>query len=340
MHHVTLSQKFKRFSKVECHGSSPLYEYLAMRISEDEALLELASFSNQHQPEPNLLFGAVHYLLLSGVKHTLSHYYPSLSSQPQSDNQLFPTFKQFCTQYIKEITAIIGERYVQTNEVRRCGFLYPSFNYIYSKSLKPLSLIEIGTSAGLQLNWDRYRYTYNGQGSFGESSSKVTIATQIVGEKEPELYLKSPPVMEKYGLDLHVNDLLKTEDVLWLRSLIWPEHVERVNLFELAAEHFKRSPVKLIEGDGVDLLPELVTKIPSDSTLCIFHTHVANQFSKETKQELLKHVQQIGRNRDVFHLYNNIWDRYLHLDYVIDGHSYSEILAETDGHGEWFKWMR
>ncbi|WP_243633320.1 DUF2332 domain-containing protein [Paenibacillus xerothermodurans] len=33
-----------------------------------------------------------------------------------------------------------------------------------------------------------------------------------------------------------------------------------------------------------------------------------------------------------------MWDLDLHLDYFVSGNAYSKTLAETDGHGRWFKW--
>ena len=64
--------------------------------------------------------------------------------------------------------------------------------------------------------------------------------------------------MERIGLDLHVNDLNDEEDYLWLRALIWPEHKERLELFDQAATLVKEKSVQLIEGDGVALLPAIV----------------------------------------------------------------------------------
>lgn len=52
------------------------------------------------------------------------------------------------------------------------------------------------------------------------------------------------------------------------------------------------------------------------TTLCIFHTHVANQMSPEKRNQLLEIVDTIGKEREVFHIYNNVHDLYLHLDYV------------------------
>lgn len=33
-----------------------------------------------------------------------------------------------------------------------------------------------------------------------------------------------------------------------------------------------------------------------------------------------------------------MWDRDLHLDYFMNGNEHNETIAETDGHGRWFRW--
>lgn len=226
--------------------------------------------------------------------------------------------------------------------MRRCGYLYPTFFYIYEKVKKPLALIEIGTSAGFQLLlWDHYSYSYHADERYGNHHSAVHIFSEIKGKNMPPLPNVSPPVTYRYGLDLHINDLSKTEDTLWLKALIWPEHQERRALFEQASGYVNKhqDDLHLIEGDGVEHLPRIVEHIPNDSAICIFHTHVANQMPLDKKQALLAIVKKIGKNRDVFHLYNNIWDGDLHLDSFIYGKEDNEIIAQTDGHGRWFKWL-
>lgn len=66
-----IANLFRNFSANECKGSSVLYEYLSIKISEDEEVLTLASYEQPGQPVPNLLLGAVHYLLLKGKEHSL-----------------------------------------------------------------------------------------------------------------------------------------------------------------------------------------------------------------------------------------------------------------------------
>jgi hypothetical protein len=335
-----LSDRFKTFAEKECAGSSELYEFLSTKIAEDNEILELSSNAKEGQPVPNLLFGAVHYLLLKGNEHQLSKFYQSIVKKPKSPKDSFPHFKDFCTTYKDQIISILKEKMVQTNEVRRCGYLYPSFSYAYDIVKKPLALIEIGTSAGFQLLWDKYSYSYNSDEIFGYTDSNVHIISEIKGENIPILTKVSPPVTHRYGLDLHINDLSNVEDSLWLNSLIWPEHKERRALFEQALECVmnNKDDLNLIEGDGVDLLSSIVEQIPNDSTICIFHTHVANQIPVDIKQKLLDNVKRIAKKRNVVHIYNNIWDRDLHLDYYINGIEHNETIAETDGHGRWFEW--
>lgn len=336
-----ISDHFRTFSK-ECTGSSRLYEYLSEKIAEDKDLLRLSSYAKEGQPVPNLLFGAVHYLLLLGKSDPLGLYYGSITANPGVAEESFPAFKQFCMQYKDEIIPIMASKYVQTNEVRRCAYLYPVFCSIYTKLQRTLSLIEIGTSAGLQLQWDRYGYSYSSQPGviYGNPNAELVLSSDIVGDDRPHLLLHTPPVSDRIGMDLHVNNLSDAEDCLWLRALIWPEHAERRESFDKAAEIAQEGCVQLVEGNGVELLAEWAARVEPDSVLCIYHTHVANQFSMNDKSKLLQTIRQIGQQRDVCHIYNNIWDRHLHLDTYIDGVSQETMIADIDGHGRWFRWLK
>lgn len=336
-----LSERFTTFAKQECAGSSDLYEFLSLKIAEDDEMLDLSSYAKIGQPIPNLFFGAVHYLLLTKAAHELNQYYPSIVEKPKAFKDSYPYFKDFCSLYREQIILILSEKIVQTNEVRRCGYLYPIFTYIYDRVKKPLSLIEIGTSAGLQLIWDKYAYSYNSDEVYGRNDSNVHIQAEIKGKNTPLLSKVIPPVSKRFGLDLHINDLSNPEDSVWLNALIWPEHTERRVLFEQALICLMnyKNDINLIEGDGIELFQSLSEQIPNDSLICIFHTHVANQMTTSMKNRLLDNVKKIAEQRDVFHIYNNIWDGNLHLDSFINGIESNEIVAKTDGHGRWFEWL-
>ncbi|WP_172369634.1 DUF2332 family protein [Sporosarcina jiandibaonis] len=335
-----LSNEFWSFSEAECKSSSSLYECLSKQIAGDRELLELCSFSREGQPVPNLFFGAVQFLLYKGKEHSLRDYYPSMVEHPKDHEESFSHFKDFCLLYREELIRLLKVKLVQTNEARRCGFLYPVFSHIYNLTKKPFALIEIGTSAGFQLLWDQYSYDYQSDIIYGNSQSGISIQSEIKGDNHPELLVKSPPVTQRIGIDIHINDVTNEEDLLWLKSLIWPEHKARRELFDQAVNCLIKNKHKIvfIKGDGVEFLPEIAERIPDDAVICVFHTHVANQMPIEMKYKLLDVIKNIGDKRDIFHIYNNIWDGKLHLDYYINKTEHKKVLGETDAHGRWFTW--
>lgn len=334
-----LTDTFKDFAEKECIGSSPLYRELSLKIAEDEDILDLCTEVEKSQPIPNLLFGAVHYLLLKDTEHELKDYYPSLVDFPKRDRYLYRIFKDFCLENKEEIKVILKNNIVQTNEVRRCAYLFPVFSYIYAQTQKPLSLIEIGTSAGLQLLWDQYAYSYGTGKTYGKKDSAVHLESKVREGRIPEHLLNDvPPVAERTGVDLNIVDVTVTEEKLWLEALIWLEHADRRRNFLRAARKLQQQPLALIEGDGVSLLPEIAAEMSEDSTLCIFHTHVANQFTKEDKNRVEEEIRKLSEQRRVFHVYNNMQDRQLHIDSVFRRETKTNTLGETDGHGRWFDW--
>ncbi|WP_319004422.1 DUF2332 domain-containing protein [Halobacillus litoralis] len=333
-----LQQKFKNFGLLECEGSSPFYQSLSLKIAEDDQLLQLADRTQEGQPVPNMFFGAVHYLLMKGYDHPLRQFYPSLVSHPRPEQEAFPPFKSFCLENKRDILSLLKQKRVQTNEVGRCAYLYPIFCYIQQKANQKLALIEIGTSAGLQLLCDRYAYSYGGESVYGNPSSSLTISSKVRRGTFPAFLTQPPVIAERVGVDLHINDLSKKEDELWLKALIWPEHSDRRENFEQAVRHWLAAPPELREGDGVNEITELSADIPSDRALCIFHTHVANQIPENAKKELLHNIEKIGRTRTTFHVYNNIHDNRLYIDAYVNGRKEQKIVGETEGHGRWFDW--
>ncbi|ASF39361.1 hypothetical protein CEH05_09580 [Halobacillus halophilus] len=334
-----LASIYRTFAQEECRGVSRLYEVLARNIAEDEDVMNFSVKVKEGQPVPNLLFGAVHYLLLQGKPHKLKHFYRSMTDHPMEPEKSFPYFKNFCRLYSKEIGSLLQTKLVQTNEVRRCAYLYPVFCEVHRLTKKPLAMIELGSSAGLQLLWDQYSYAYEGEEVYGNRNSSLLLSSEVRTNTAPFLLKTSPPAGKRIGVDLNISDLTNEEEYLWLKALIWPEHHERRVLFEKAALHYAKNPPQLVEGNALELLETLAANVPANETLCIFHTHVANQFSPSMKKDLLNKIRQIGKRRNVFHIYNNMDDQKLHVDAVINQKEQRHTIGRTDGHGRWFEWQ-
>lgn len=190
-----IKERFLAFAESECKGNSELYYQLSIRVSNDDELLKIAAFTRTGQPIPNIFFAAVHYLLLKNPGHELAKHYPSIQKNHVAEIP-FTLFKKFCIEYEYKIIKIISTRIVQTNVVNRCAYLLPVFSKIIAAENRPATIIDIGTSAGLTLNFDKYEYWYNDQKVYGDS--KVIVRSKIKGPYIPEIYKLTPTHLKNW----------------------------------------------------------------------------------------------------------------------------------------------
>jgi hypothetical protein len=253
---MTLAERFEGFA-TWCEGTSPLYRRLAAAVARDDDLLALADEVPSGRSPPHVLLASVHYLLLSGVEHRLGAFYPSVAHDPRDPAETDPVaaFRDFCATHREDLVPLLRERRTQTNSVRRCAALYPAFARIHDEEGKPLSVVEVGASAGLNLLWDRYGYDYGDAGRVGVLGSEVLVES-AVRAGDPPLPADPPPVAERVGIDLDPIDVGNPGDVRWLLALTWPEHEERRALLRHAVSVASDHPPALRAGDALDLLAE------------------------------------------------------------------------------------
>lgn len=328
---------FQRFATYEAKGNSPLYKYWCEHIITNELLLQLMKHIPLTQPKPNLFFASVQYLAMqkeTPLKHVFDH--PFKVDFAES----FQLLIQFCTQYEDELIHLFQTKLVQTNEVQRASYLYPIFSEIAQKVNKPLTLIEIGTSAGLLLNLDGYRYEISQSPaiSYGDENSHLTLHAKNLGKPLP--LLKKPSIKQRIGIDLNIINLEDEEQYLWLKSLIWPELIHRKENLEKARTIHAYYPKFLYTGDFRKILLSIFEKQDlKDSQVIIFHTHVANQFTVQLKEKLLTTLKQLSNLHSIYHIYNNLYDSDLHVDFIEQEMMLSmKTLKNTDGHGNAFYW--
>ncbi|KGR74321.1 DUF2332 domain-containing protein [Ureibacillus manganicus] len=333
-----LSSRFLQFAK-ECEDSSPLYEYLSTQIAQDIVLQNVAAQVPAGQPVPNMLFASVHYLLM-GQDDELRSYYPTFTKTPLPvENSLLP-FKQFVLKNHKLLMMLFRTRLVQTNEVRRCAYMYPIFTEIYEEQGKPLALLEIGTSAGLQLGVDQYNYLYNDEIWVRNTPNLLTITSTNLGNPLPNSIHTPPVVKTRIGADLNPINLKIGKELKWLQALIWPEHHDRRKMLVEAAQVVNNLEIQFVRGDAIEKLEDLCASISEDEQIVVFHTHVANQIPRDKREELITKLKTISKDRPLYHCYNNLFDANLHQDFLVDGIvNEKRVMEPADGHARWFSWV-
>jgi hypothetical protein len=332
---ASATTSFEIFSKMR----SKLYAEFSAAILQEPELLALAATTPVGQPPPLLLFAAVHYLLLSGVSHPLAQYYPSLNGGRGVGEDAFPNFRDFCLAYTEQIKPLLRERTVQTNEVARSSALQPGFTVVARQARRPLALLEIGASAGLNLIGDRYRYAY-GERELGIPGARVRIECKLHGALVPPLEIAD--VAWRLGIDRNPIDVTDPEQALWLRALVWPDQTWRAEMLLAAIGVAQDDPPRLLRGDALDLLPEAIAAAPEEAALCLFSSFTRYQLSLAQQARLDALVAEAATSRPVhrLELESRAGERpVLELETLDQGGRRRRRLATAQDHGAWLEWL-
>ena len=324
-----IADRFRFFAKEANLLEGHLYEHLSLRIAEDEELLEIAAHA-QRPPVPNLLLYSVHYLLKRDSAATLSSYYGSVVESPAPPTEAYPHFRSYVLEQRADIIHLLKTRLVQTNQVARCSFLLPAFCTVHRLAGMPLSLVDVGCSAGFHLLWDRYVYDY-GNIRVGNSQSRVSIAAELRGNIALPISDGFPPCEFRMGIDLNPVDLSVSDERAWFEALIWPDHPVQRELADAAIREVIEHPPPLIRGDALRVLPDVVESVPDETALCIYHCHALNQFSRSEKDAFQLLLEQFSQRRTIYWLNAEGYD--VHLRALQDGTGEEFHLARKDGHG-------
>ncbi|MCV2869710.1 DUF2332 family protein [Defluviimonas sp. WL0002] len=249
-----------------------LMTLLADRLTPGTALTDrLFGWSGELGPRgdsvPLRLAGALHALKLSGNAGLCAAYPPF----GVDDDSLW---RAVSLALETEATAI--DRFIdsppQTNEVRRAAVLIALAHWLAARVPLPLRVRELGASAGLNLNFDRFALCAGGS-RFGAARPVLTLMPEWRGAIPPGAAFF---VKERAGVDLAPIDTRQPADRLRLRSYLWPDQPERLALTDAAIAVAGRAPDK---GDAVDWLSGRLTSLPG--TLLLVYTTVAWQYFPE-----------------------------------------------------------
>ena len=255
-----------------------------------------------------MLFGAVHLLLARHPRVPLASWYPDFAGGDVRPDDPGPAFRAFCLEHRREIVALLGEKRVQTNEVQRCLLLLPAFQLVETRTRAPLAIVEIGTSAGLLLQYDRYAYEYRGSDRrvLAPPRATVHLTTEAEGNLTPPVRPTFPEVGFRVGLDVHPLDASSPRDREWLLALVWPEHAERRKRLAAALDMAAADPPPVRRGDGTTDLAAVLEEAPRDAALVVFHMSVLHQVPAAGKKAIDDALLAASRAREVWRVANDL----------------------------------
>jgi len=335
-----IREKILAWEKV-IHEDSPMYSRLALSVANEDSLLEMVSVVPAGQIHMNMLLAGVHYIMLYDRSAPLADWYPSLGGTrgPEGIEQPFAEFVQANRD---QLTALMKSRRVQTNEVARCTFLLPAYNVVNALTARAIALIEVGTSAGLTQNVDRYGYRYEssaGPVTLGEGSPVQLLCDS--GDSVPPPTRSLPQIEWRTGMDLHPVDVTDEDQARWLQALVWPDKVERHARLTAAIDVAQTYPPTVEGGDVFVVVPRLVEAAPPDAAVVIQHSWVLNQFSRPDRERFYDMLDDLAVDRSVYRVSGEALDGAAGtvLELTIHGPNRStRELAAVHHHGDWIKW--
>jgi hypothetical protein len=317
-------------------AGSPLYVRLGPVIAADERLLDLARQGRPGQVPSNLLLASVHYLLLRDPADELAAWYPSVGGGDATGDP-GPAFTDFCLRHREEIAELVRSRLVQTNVVKRSAALRLGMAAVAPLTDEPVTLIEVGCSAGVHLRFDDYRYEIAGR-TWGRASSPVVVAVEWRGAVPPPDLDRLPAIGERVGIDLNPVDATDPDERLWLRALVWPENTAHAVLQDAALRVVAAHPPRTYAGDVVALLPEVVAGIPHGTPVVVFHSATRLHVPQGRKEAFDAAIADVAREHALFHLSfepaHGLGDQGFALE-LRRGGGAARRLAIGHGHAEW-----
>lgn len=338
-----LVQSFKRFADREC-GASPLYRRLAYGIATGPEVLALAAHG-EAGPKPNLLLASVHYLLLRGVPHELAAFYPTVSESVQTAGDPYPALRAFCLENATAVQNLMETRLVQTNEVARSAVLFAAYGFLEPRLKgRPLALIEIGASAGLLLFWDQYSYDYGGEVRCGLTDGLVQIRCDLEGPRRPPFPLALPSVNRRVGIDLHPVDVRNPDSALWLQALVWGDQPDRLRRLRQAISVVAHNPPRLLAGDALEVLPNVLSALSPDEVPLVFHSHTLNQFTPGARRAFKDLLVAQSGGRELIHVSMEWLSGGELPELEVTAYSCGSVLEQRvlsryEAHGDWLEWQ-
>ncbi|MEA3043064.1 MAG: hypothetical protein QOH47_902 [Sphingomonadales bacterium] len=230
------------------------------------------------------LCGGLHFLVRAGAAPALAALYPpaALPDAAALGEALAPLLQD-------EALLPWLERAPQTNEVGRSAVLMAGLLVAAARFRRPLALYELGASAGLNLQLDRYAFDLGGRAA-GDPASAVRLAPAWAGRPPPAADVR---IATRQGVDLNPFDVRRDRDRLL--AYIWPDQQRRLALAAAALGIAAADPPPVARGDAADWIERaLAIPGPSGVTRLVMHSVSFQYFPAAVQARIVRHLARAG----------------------------------------------
>lgn len=180
----------------------------------------------------------------------------------------------------------------QTNEAGRSANFIAAMLWLAEQGLPPrFECLEIGSSAGINLMLDRYRYDLAGV-TVGPEAPAMHFAPDWNGAPPPSQEIE---IASTRGCDVAPVDLTDEAQALRLKAYIWPEHTIRFERMEAAIRAAGESAPDLVRMGAADFVEaELAKPHEPGTTRMLMHSIVWQYVPEDQQQRVTAAMEAAG----------------------------------------------
>lgn len=168
----------------------------------------------------------------------------------------------------------------QTNEAGRSAGLMTGILHLAQRYGPRIEVLEIGSSAGLNLLIGRYRFDLGGVPA-GPADSPVEIRPEWRGPPPPDVPVE---IVSARGVDIQPLDLSHDRDAERLQAYCWVENVERQRRLAQTIAMVRAQGVDLVRGDAADWLEARLAEPQSAGVTRVLMHSVVWQYLPDATQ--------------------------------------------------------
>lgn len=237
---------------------------------------------------PLRLAGALHALVRRGALPDLAALYPP---NPMPEEEALG--KVAMAAIIRADAEVEGwlNHAPQTNEVARSAYLYPGMMVVARETGLPISLFEVGSSAGLNLLADHFAYRFGGT-AFGKRGSAVSLRPDWKG---PLPVGVEPRIVGRKGCDLNPLDVKNDRHRERLGAYVWPDQPSRIERLQGAVDIARQVAYSVEKSDAARWLEDQIGGAgkPGETRL-VFHTIAFQYFPDRSRKRIESLMARAG----------------------------------------------
>ncbi|HVJ00794.1 MAG TPA: DUF2332 domain-containing protein [Sphingomonas sp.] len=227
----------------------------------------------------------------------------------------------------------------QTNEAGRSAGLMTGILHLAQRYGPRFDVLEIGSSAGLNLLIGRYRFDLDGVRA-GPADSPVEIRPEWRGPPPPDAPVE---IVRTRGVDIQPLDLSGNSDAERLQAYCWVDNVERQARLEQTIAMVRTEGVDLVQGDAADWVEARLAEPQAEGvTRVLMHSVVWQYLPEATQRRIADAMQTAGAHATAERPLGWVMmepNRDLHRHEVRvrgwPGDTPMQLVALTHAHGAW-----